>query len=113
MHCLAVMEYIDFSRYDNLAIFSAISGSCNLDTADELFNSVVFDSFGFESELFKNMIGTQYIRKTAISTEHPPINIGFEFNKSVISNYKIDFLISIGMDLDELRITMGSIFVIL
>jgi hypothetical protein len=111
LHCLAVMVHIESSRYFNLAIFSAISGSDNLDTSDELFNSVVFGSFGFESELFKNMIGTQYIRKTAISTEHPPINIGFECNKSVITNSKIDFLLSIGMDLDALRITMGSIFI--
>jgi hypothetical protein len=113
LHCLAVIVYIDFSRYANLAILSAISGSDNLDTSDELFKPVMFDSFGFESELFKNMIGTQYIRKTAISTEHPPITIGFECNKSVIANSQVDFLISIGMDLDALRITMGSIFIIL
>ena len=71
----------------------------------------MFDSFGFESELFKNMIGTQYIRKTAINTEHPPITIGFNCNISVITISEIDFLISIGVDLDALLIAIGSIFV--
>jgi methylthioribulose-1-phosphate dehydratase len=52
----------------------------------------MFDSFGFESELFKNMIGTQYIRKTAINTEHPPITIGFNCNISVIIISEIDFI---------------------
>jgi hypothetical protein len=43
-----------------------------------------------------------YIRKTAISTEHPPITIGFDCNNSVITNSKIDFLLSIEMALDAL-----------
>jgi hypothetical protein len=102
LHCLAVIVYIDFSRYANLAIFSAISGSDNLDASDELFKPVMFDSFGFESKLFKNIVGTQYIRKTAINIEQPPINIGFAFNSSFVRNSKIDFLFSIGMDLDAL-----------
>jgi hypothetical protein len=111
LHCLAVMVHIESSRYFNLVIFSAISGSDNLDTSDELSKPVMFDSFGFESELFKNMIGTQYIRKTAINTEHPPITIGFNCNISVITISEIDFLISIGMDLDALLITIGSMFI--
>jgi hypothetical protein len=102
LHCLAVMVHIESSRYFNLAIFSAISGSDNLDTSDELSKPVVFDSFGFESKLFKNIVGTQYIRKTAINIEQPPINIGFVCNSSVVTNSKIDFLFSIGMDLDAL-----------
>jgi hypothetical protein len=102
LHCLAVMVHIESSRYFNLAIFSAISGSDNLDTSDELSKPVMFDSFGFESKLFKNIVGTQYIRKTAINIEQPPINIGFVCNSSVVTNSKIDFLFSIGMDLDAL-----------
>jgi hypothetical protein len=102
LHCLVVMVRIDSSRYFNLAIFSAISGSDNLDTSDELSKPVMFDSFGFESKLFKNIVGTQYIRKTAINIEQPPINIGFVCNSSVVTNSKIDFLFSIGMDLDAL-----------
>jgi hypothetical protein len=62
----------------------------------------MFDSFGFESKLFKNIVGTQYIRKTAINIEQPPINIGFVCNSSFVTNSKIDFLFSIGMDLDAL-----------
>jgi hypothetical protein len=96
------MVHIESSRYFNLAIFSAISGSDNLDTSDELSKPVMFDSFGFESKLFKNIVGTQYIRKTAINIEQPPINIGFVCNSSVVTNSKIDFLFSIGMDLDAL-----------
>jgi hypothetical protein len=102
LHCLAVMVHIESSRYFSLAIFSAISGSDNLDTSDELSKPVMFDSFGFESKLFKNIVGTQYIRKTAINIEQPPINIGFVCNSSVVTNSKIDFLFSIGMDLDAL-----------
>jgi hypothetical protein len=102
LHCLVVMVRIESSRYFNLAIFSAISGSDNLYTSDELSKPVMFDSFGFESKLFKNIVGTQYIRKTAINIEQPPINIGFAFNSSVVTNSKIDFLFSIGIDLDAL-----------
>jgi hypothetical protein len=102
LHCLAVMVHIESSRYFNLAIFSAISGSDSLDTSDELSKPVMFDSFGFESKLLKNIVGTQYIRKTAINIEQPPINIGFVCNSSVVTNSKIDFLFSIGMDLDAL-----------
>jgi hypothetical protein len=57
------------------------------------------------------MIGTQYIRKTAINTEHPPITIGFNCNISVITISEIDFVVSIGMDLGTLIVSIGSIFI--
>jgi hypothetical protein len=106
-----VITNIDTSVHANHSIFCFISSSVNFGISDGRFTRAIFDSFGFESLLFKNTLGTQYIRKTAMNIEQPPITIGFSCANSVIIHSQVDASLSIGMGLAALRITIGSTFI--
>jgi hypothetical protein len=109
-----VVTNIDTSVHSNDSKFCFISSSVNSGISDGHFTRAIFDpadSFGFESQLFKNTLGTQYIRKTAMNIEQPLITIEFSCANSFIINSQIDASLSIGIDLDTLQIGKGSIFI--
>jgi hypothetical protein len=95
LHRSAVLTNIDASVCDNNNVSRFISSSVNLGTSDGFLKCTIFGSPDFESELFEKMIGTQYVRRTAINIEQPPITTGFNWDNSFITISQIDLLLSI------------------